>query len=192
MMRRYAAAELNSDSGSERRIHLIQGEFRVSDLPEVVLITTLGSCIATCMRDPIARIGGMNHFLLPHGDDAAAREALRYGAHAMELLINGLLRAGARRDRLEAKLFGGGRLTESLPDIGRQNIEFAERFLAHEGIAMNSGSVGGRQARRLQFWPESGRVRQLALNARDDTIFETERRKPPVVQDAGSIELFED
>jgi len=143
------------------------------------------------MRDPITCVGGMNHFLLPHGEDGAAKEALRYGAYAMELLINALLRAGARRDRLEAKLFGGGRLTESLPDIGRQNIEFAERFLAHEGIAMNLGSIGGRHARRLQFWPASGRVRQLALNARDDAVFETERRKPLPARDAGTIELFE-
>lgn len=185
-----ALAAKNTDLRAERRIHVIQGEFRVSAVRGDVLTTTLGSCVATCLRDPIARIGGMNHFLLPHGTESQGSEALRYGAYAMELLINGLLRAGARRDRLEARLFGGGRLTENLPDIGRQNVEFAERFLAHEGISVARGSVRGNYARRLEFWPASGRVRQLALTKRGDEIFEFERRVRPAL-DLGTIELFE-
>ena len=173
----------------DQRVHLIQGDFQVSGLPHVVFTTTLGSCVATCMRDPFAQVGGMNHFLLPHGEEIEGPDAHRYGAYAMELLINGLLHAGARRGRLEAKLFGGGRLSERLPDIGGQNATFAENFLAHEGIVCHGGSVRGRHARRLQFWPASGRVRQLALPA-SDAVFETERTEPMSPGERGAVELF--
>ncbi|MBI3677779.1 MAG: chemotaxis protein CheD [Proteobacteria bacterium] len=176
-------------SPAGNKIHLIQGEYRVSDSPDVVFTTTLGSCVATCMRDAEAGVGGMNHFLLPHGGVAGA-DMQRFGAHAMELLINALLSSGARRDRLEAKLFGGARLDDGLPDIGRQNAEFAKFFLANEGIAYDGGSLGGRHARRLQFWPACGRVRQLVLRHHDDAIFAAERRKRPIDADCGSVELF--
>jgi hypothetical protein len=81
----------------------------------------------------------------------------------MEILINGLLGRGARRDRLEAKLFGGARMIAGLTDIGQQNAEFAERFLKQEGIPVIGGSLRGHHARRIQFWPNSGRVRQMAI-----------------------------
>lgn len=152
------------------RIHLIQGECRVSRDPHTVLTTTLGSCVSACLRDPEARIGGMNHFLLPGGDDIRGPEWVRYGAYAMELLVNGLLRSGARRERLEAKLFGGARLSESLIDVGDRNAAFAEEFLAREGIAFIGGSLRGNHARRIQFWPESGRVRQLVLARAPDVL----------------------
>ena len=173
----------------DQRVHIIQGDFQVSGLAHVVFTTTLGSCVATCMRDPLAQIGGMNHFLLPHGEDIEGPGAQRYGAYAMELLINALLRVGAKRNRLEAKLFGGGRLSERLPDIGGQNATFAENFLAHEGIACHGGSVRGRHARRLQFWPACGRVRQLALPASHD-VFESERAAPLSHTERGAVELF--
>ena len=91
----------------------------------------------------------MNHFLLP-GDDRSfnPRDAERYGVHLMELLVNGLMQLGARRDRLQAKLFGGARVVRGLSDIGRKNGEFAERFLRYEGIAVASQDLGGEQGRR--------------------------------------------
>ncbi|MGC9955074.1 MAG: chemotaxis protein CheD [Rhizomicrobium sp.] len=175
---------------SSRRLHLLQGEFRVSAEADIVLTTTLGSCVATCMRDPVARIGGMNHFLLPHRQELAGSDAVRYGAYAMEVLINDLLRAGCNHHRLEAKLFGGARLHDGLPDIGEQNVAFAEHFLRHEGITLLNGSVRGEHARRIQFWPVSGRVRQLALSGNETAIFESEILKGSTSK-AGSVELFE-
>jgi chemotaxis protein CheD len=88
---------------------VIQGEFKVSDDPNVVLSTILGSCVAACMRDPVAGVGGMNHFLLPGQANGTGGEATRYGVHLMELLINGLLKKGARRERIEAKIIGGAK-----------------------------------------------------------------------------------
>jgi chemotaxis protein CheD len=170
------------------KLHVIQGEFHVSGDPDLMMTTILGSCVAACVRDPEARVGGMNHFLLPgeNGDDG-----LRYGVQAMELLVNGLLRRGARRDRLEAKLFGGGRMFNGLADVGQQNAAFAERFLRDEGIRMAGGSLRGDRARRVQFWPVSGRARQILLNPTDASVFVAERRQPPaVIADTGGLELF--
>lgn len=173
----------------DEKHNIVQGEYFVSDDPRLVITTILGSCVAACMRDPVAGIGGMNHFLLP--GEGAGQEGLRYGAYAMELLVNGLLQRGARRERLEAKLFGGGRLLKGLTDIGQQNAEFAERFLQDEGIAYGGGSLRGDHARRIQFWPVSGRVRQQKLVG-DTSAFVAERRPTErrVVQD--DMELFDD
>lgn len=119
------------DKKKYRTEHVVQGEFSVSDDENVMLTTVLGSCIATCMYDPFARVGGMNHFLLP-GDQSASSNGVVYGVHAMELLINALLRNGARKDRLKAKVFGGARMISNLSDVGRMNTVFARDFLAKE------------------------------------------------------------
>ncbi len=172
----------------ERRVHVVQGEFFFSDNPSIVLTTVLGSCIAACFRDPLAGVGGMNHFLLP-GDGTS--DGLRYGVNSMELLVNALLKLGARRERLEVRLFGGARVVRGLSDVGRQNTEFAERYLRDEGLMYKGGSVGGDQPRRIQFWPVSGRLRQMVLPA--DEAPAIERQVPvrrPAVQDDGAVELF--
>ena len=113
--------------GQEHRILIVQGEFLVTDDPTAVLQTLLGSCVAACMRDPVSGVGGMNHFLLP-GEDGRS-EQMRAGVHAMELLVNGLLKQGARRERLVTKLFGGARTVAGLSDIGVRNADCAKRFL---------------------------------------------------------------
>ena len=176
----------------QRTIHVVQGEHIVTDDPQVVLATILGSCVAACMRDPVAGVGGMNHFLLPGDTGVATADSMRYGVHAMELLVNGLLSRGARRDRLEAKLFGGARMVTGLSDIGSKNAEFAERFLKAEGIRCTGASLGGNQARRLQFWAVSGRARQMFVTSEEGAAVETQLRpqivRPPA--DAGSLELF--
>jgi chemotaxis protein CheD len=174
-----------------RRVHVIQGQQEVSDDPDVILTTALGSCLAACIRDPIAAVGGMNHFLLPEGRGVAGQDAYRYGAYAMELLVNALMSRGARRERLEAKLFGGANLADRLIDIGALNVAFARRFLDHEGIRYAGGSVRGRHARRLQFWPVSGRIRQLSLVKGEDAIFAAEARRPGATPDWGQVELFD-
>ena len=146
----------------EQTTTVLQGEFRISEDPGEVMSTILGSCVAACMFDPVARIGGMNHFLLPEGSSGSSKQ-VKYGAYAMELLINGLLKQGARRDRLVAKLFGGATITEGLGDIGTANAEFARWFLDGEGIPCASESLGGRYARRIKFWPVSGQAKQLIV-----------------------------
>jgi chemotaxis protein CheD len=149
---------------SERLKVVIQGEFLVSTDPLDVLSTILGSCVAAFLRDPVAGVGGLNHFLLP-GNDPNDRNAMKYGLNAMELLINNLIRAGARRDRLEAKLFGGGRMVPGLTDIGAANGQFAEDFLRREGIRYLGGSLGGDHGRKIRVWPVSGQVQQMKLPA---------------------------
>lgn len=148
-----------------RRINIIQGEYKVSNDPNVVITTILGSCVAACIRDPAAGVGGMNHFLLPGSTEALAAggDATRYGVHLMELLINGLLKQGARKDRMEAKIFGGAKTIASFSNVGAQNAEFAARFLRDEGIRVVGSSTGGEHGRKLEFWPVSGRARQHAL-----------------------------
>ena len=143
------------------------------------------------MRDPLAGVGGMNHFLLPEGEGADGPDAFRYGAYAMELLLNGLFAQGARRERLSAKLFGGARLAERFYDVGGQNIVFARRFLRREGIALDGGSVRGPHARRIQYWPVSGRARQLRLTRGENAVFAAETAPRPPAPDWGAVELFE-
>jgi chemotaxis protein CheD len=194
-----AEAPTFRNDASGKRWHVVQGEFAVTDDPEVMLGTILGSCVAACMHDPVARVGGMNHFLLPgeKADIAGATsrtgpQAMRYGVQSMELLLNALYRMGARRERLQVKLFGGARVMGGLSDVGQQNSTFAERFLAAEGIVMTGGSLRGDQARRIQFWPVSGRVRQMAL-VDPGKVLEAERARPvraPAVADGGELELF--
>jgi chemotaxis protein CheD len=181
-----------SEPAGAKRLHVVQGEFAVSDDPDVMMGTILGSCVAACMRDPVAGVGGMNHFLLPGERDTGGPQALRYGVQSMELLLNALYRKGARRERLEVKLFGGARVIDGLSDVGQQNAAFAERFLAAEGIRMTGGSLRGGQARRIQFWPVSGRVRQMALVDPGRQVLEAERAEPaaPPVADDGDLELF--
>jgi chemotaxis protein CheD len=173
------------------QINLVQGEYAVSGDSDVALTTILGSCVAACIRDPKAGVGGMNHFLLP-GALGKASEGIERGVHAMELLINDLLKAGAKRDRLEAKLFGGARMIRNLSDIGAQNAAFAADFLRQEGIANQGGSVGGDQARRVRFWPVSGRAQQRLLNQSEGHVFVRElsiaTAAPPAP--AGDVEFF--
>lgn len=154
------------DLGACRTLQVVQGEHGVSARPDEVLSTVLGSCVAACLWDGEAGLGGMNHFLLAHaqGQGGAPRDS-RYGVHAMEMLINALLRAGARRDRLRAKLFGGARIAANLRDIGRTNADFARGFLRDEGIACVAESLGGTLARRVTFHPATGRARQMLIPA---------------------------
>lgn len=167
--------------------HIIQGEYRISKRPDSVLTTLLGSCVAACIWDPVLQIGGMNHFLLPGTNDLRDDEAqsLRYGAYAMELLVNSLLAQGAKRQQLRAKLFGGARMLASLTDLGARNADFAERYLRQENIRLMGGSLRGDRGRRIEFWPVSGRTRQLLIGGEDVT-----ERFQPMPSDHGSVELF--
>jgi len=159
-------------------VQITQGETHVSNTGDEVLTTVLGSCIAACIRDPIAQVGGMNHFLLPEGD-GRDRNAQRYGVNAMELLINGLLKRGASRQRLEAKIFGGANVLAGLSDVGSRNAAFAEKFLKDECIPVVGGDVRGNNPRRIQYWPLTGRARQLSMPA-SESIGVVERERATV------------
>ncbi|MEI4485941.1 chemotaxis protein CheD [Frigidibacter sp. MR17.14] len=142
----------------EGAYHISQGEFAVGR-EQSSISTILGSCIATCLHDPVARVGGMNHFLLPEGTGTGA-PAASFGINAMELLINALIKAGAQRGRMQAKVFGGARMVAGLSDIGAKNAQFVLDFLDKEGLHCVGQSLGGTEARRVQFWPGDGRARQ--------------------------------
>lgn len=180
------------------------GEFYITVAhPEEAITTVLGSCISACIRDPDAAIGGMNHFMLPEESPAGRDEwreavglATRYGSYAMESLINGLLKLGARRERLEVKLFGGGRVLDVDMPVGLRNIEFARRWLATEGLPVAAQDVGGSVPRRILYFPATGavKVKQLRpIESRD--VLSSERRylgdvaTQPLV---GEITLFRD
>lgn len=171
-------------------VQVTQGETYVTKSEDEVLTTVLGSCVSACIRDPLMRVGGMNHFLLPDAD-RSGRDSQRYGAHAMELLINEILKRGGLRQRLEAKIFGGANVISSGAEIGSRNAAFARQYLLDEGIRLAGGDVGGTQARRIQYWPVSGRVRQLAISTDVRPIVELEVRSArSIVEEADDVELF--
>lgn len=142
---------------------VVQGEFRVSDDPEEEFSTILGSCVAVCLHDPVLRMGGMNHFLLPFGDDRGEDRPVRYGLFAMELLINALMKKGASKARLQAKIFGGAKIVSELRNVGASNATFAREFLQTERIECLAQHVGGTNTRRVIFCPATGAARMMLI-----------------------------
>ncbi|WP_039019605.1 chemotaxis protein CheD [Halocynthiibacter namhaensis] len=173
-------------SKDKNRQHITQGQFAVGSGPDAILSTLLGSCVSTCLWDSASQIGGMNHILLPDrrfGDGAMIGE----GVNEMELLINGLIKAGARRDNLKAKIFGGARMIAMATDIGETNAAFALQFLSDEGIECVGQSTGGNTARQVKFWPGSGKA--LVRIADGSTTIAPEKPSAPKPMEA-AIELF--
>lgn len=164
-------------------VYIAQGEYALSDKEDVVISTILGSCVATCLWDPETKVGGMNHFLLPKGPPSRA-DVSSFGANAMELLINALIRAGASRERLRAKVFGGAEMYKGLTNAGNQNGLFVLSYLEREGIPCDGKSLGGNQARRVEFTPTLGRARQKLVE--DSHIVET----APPPEKTHDLELF--
>ncbi|WP_377808768.1 chemotaxis protein [Azospirillum sp. A29] len=189
---RYFNREFNADA-----VKIGLGQQAVSDRPDLMIATTLGSCVAACIHDPVRGIGGMNHFMLPDlpaSELEGAGMAARYGSVAMERLINALLAAGAERQRLQVKLFGGGRVIESSYDIGGLNCRFALDYVRTEGLTLAGHDLGGGSARRVHYFPHSGRAlrRLLRPEAAADTVTR-ERRFITHLSHApeeGEVELF--
>ncbi|MGA2187972.1 MAG: chemoreceptor glutamine deamidase CheD [Steroidobacteraceae bacterium] len=191
------------DPGCERwSAKILPGEFFVTCSDEAIT-TVLGSCIAACIRDPVVRIGGMNHFMLPEDSsdgksswiDGPGGLATRYGSYAMESLINELMKLGARRDRLEVKLFGGGKILTSMTDVGKKNIAFARSFLKMEGFKILAEDVGDVYPRRVLYFPSTGVVMLKRLRALDvveiaqrETNYRSTIAAKPAVDD---VELFD-
>lgn len=168
----------------ERRIVITQGQQEASSDPDLVLTTLLGSCVSVCLWDPLAKAGGLNHILLPSQKSASTQADLA-GLNAIELLINAVLKEGAMRERLIAKVFGGARMVAGLSDIGDANADFVVRVLEREGIDVAGKSLGGSSARNLMFWPSTG-VARLKLVAGDVPVVPEK-----VVAPAGNdLELF--
>ncbi len=139
--------------------------------------TVLGSCVAACVYDPALRIGGMNHFMLPSGE--SSDRPARYGVHAMELLINQVMKLGGERSRLRAKVFGGASVIKALKsgaDVGRKNSEFIRAFLAAERIPIEAEQLGGEYPLEVRFHTGTTRARVRAIIDRSADIFRSEQR----------------
>lgn len=175
------------------------GEYYFTD-KDMVIVTVLGSCVSACIRDTITGIGGMNHFMLPDSaaadKDSPVSESMRYGTYAMEVLINQLLRNGARRENLEAKIFGGGNVLKSFTtmNVGDRNAIFVRKFLKEERIRVTSEDLLDIYPRKVYYFPKTGRVLVRKLkNMHNDTLVKREEAyasKLKVSDVGGEIDLF--
>lgn len=139
---------------------ILPGEFFVSRT-SMIVYTVLGSCISACIRDPVAQVGGMNHFMLPEPKETAHDswgESTRYGSFAMESLINEILKRGGVKNRLEVKLFGAGKIYEGNIDVGARNAEWVLGFLRTEGLTPAKVDLGDVFPRKIYYFTDSGRV----------------------------------
>ncbi|MEI8030192.1 MAG: chemoreceptor glutamine deamidase CheD [Comamonadaceae bacterium] len=177
---------------------ILPGEFYVTTR-DMVLVTVLGSCVTACIRDKLSGIGGMNHFMLPDSladQDSPASLSARYGAYAMELLINSMISMGAHRTLLEAKVFGGGSVLPGMTtmNIGQRNADFAMNFLKTEKIRVVAQDLIDIYPRKVYYFPKTGKVLVKKLrNTHNDTIREREiQYAARLVSDqvTGDVELF--
>ena len=178
-------------------VKLLPGEFYVCQ-HDRLLVTVLGSCVAACIRDHANGVGGMNHFMLPEGGNDAVGMPARYGVYAMEVLINQVLKTGGRRDRLEAKVFGGGNVLRGFSGntVGNRNSTFVQEFLTREGIRVVAQDLLDVYPRKVYFFPATGRalVKKL-LRLHNETLLERERDYNARLASAsgaagGDVELF--
>ncbi len=177
---------------------ILPGEYFATD-KNMVLVTVLGSCVAACIRDPRAGAGGMNHFMLPRSEQDPASPvsmSARYGTYAMEILINQLIKMGARRDTMEAKVFGGGNVLRgfTMNNIGESNASFVMEYLRNEGIRVTAEDMLGVHPRKIYYFPGTGKVlvkkiRELHNNTIMDRESEYNMRLRNVIV-GGDIEIF--
>ncbi len=199
-----SAAAIAFAEGSVLRYHdtrfntpaakLLPTQYLVVD-DDTALVTLLGSCVAACIRDPLLKIGGMNHFLLPDGNTGDGAPA-RYGSFAMEVLINDLLKRGAARNRLEAKVFGGANVLKGFTSnpVGTRNAEFVRSYLQAERIPILAEDLCGIHPRKVFFFPPTGRVVVQRLpHAHDAEVLAAEsaaRARLSHTPVSGGVELF--
>ena len=175
-------------------VKVLPGEYFVTN-ENVMLITVLGSCIAACLWDSRVGVGGMNHFMLPEGDSSDMSG--RYGSYAMELLINEMMKLGARREFLQAKIFGGGRVISSFTNlnVGERTTEFVRDYLRTERIPVVSEDVLDIFPRKVVFFGTSGKamVKRLAHTQTDAIAAQEVRGNAASVVRAtrgGSVDIF--
>lgn len=178
---------------------ILPGEYYATGR-EMVLVTVLGSCVCACIRDKVSGIGGMNHFMLPDsGQDRSnpLGDSARYGIYAMEILINQLLKMGAKRSNFEAKVFGGGSVLRgfTVANVGERNAEFVLQFLKTEKIAVAAQDLLDIYPRKVYYFPNTGLVRVKKLkHVHNDTIINRETEYNTRLQYAkleGDVELFD-
>lgn len=190
--RRYYDSRLGVDV-----VRILPGDYQVTG-EDMGLVTTLGSCVSACIRDVVLGIGGINHFMLPESElNTGNIHSARYGSYAMEVLVNELIKQGASRRNLEAKVFGGANVLRSISsaDVGMRNAEFVREYLHNEGIHVAAEDLGDSCPRKIVFFPRTGRVLvmrlQTALNRAEldaERVYQESLRAKPV---AGDIELFD-
>jgi chemotaxis protein CheD len=192
---RFYNRELNMDM-----VKILPGEFYVTKTNEIIA-TVLGSCVSVCIRDRKNGVGGMNHFMLPDGNKNDENwkynkitRAARYGTDAMEHLVNEIMKHGGKRNNLEFKLCGGGRIMASMNDIGKKNIDFIKRYMEMEGYAADSEDLGSIHPRKVRYFPKTGKLQVMKLRSlHNDTIVKREvdfQKELKIAPDAGEIELF--
>ncbi|OGS98771.1 MAG: chemotaxis protein CheD [Gallionellales bacterium RIFCSPLOWO2_12_FULL_59_22] len=177
---------------------ILPGEYYAT-ARDMLLVTVLGSCVCACIRDKVSGVGGMNHFMLPDsGQDQnnPLGASARYGAYAMEVLINQLFKMGAKRGNLEAKVFGGGAVLRgfTVANIGEKNADFVLKFLNMEKIPVVAQDLLDIYPRKVYFFPQTGLVRVKKLRrVHNDTIISRESEYVTRLHFArveGDVELF--
>jgi chemotaxis protein CheD len=176
---------------------ILPGEYYYTG-KDMVIVTVLGSCVSACIRDRVSGVGGMNHFMLPDGGDidSPVSASARYGTYAMEILINDLLKAGARRENLEAKVFGGGAVLQGFNaiNVGERNAAFVRNFLKTENIRILAEDLNDVHPRKVYYFPRSGKVLVKKLKQlNNNTLVNREQDYASRLQStsvAGDIELF--
>jgi len=179
------------------RERIVLGQWYASKTP-VLVSTVLGSCVAACLFDPALRIGGMNHFMLPCGDADSERPA-RFGVHAMEVLVNDMMKLGADRSRIVAKVFGAAAVTKALsPKVSVGNATFIRDFLARERIPLLAERLGGTRPHEVTFNTETGQAFHKLIAQQDESLVKRESdawssgqpEKPAAEAAPPSFELF--
>jgi chemotaxis protein CheD len=176
---------------------ILPGEYYFTS-KDMLIVTVLGSCVSACIRDRTTGLGGMNHFMLPDGggDGSPVSASARYGTYAMEILINDLLKAGAKRENLEAKVFGGGAVLKGFTaiNVGERNAAFVLSFLKTERIRVVAEDLNDIHPRKVYFFPRTGKVLvKKLMQTHNDTLVKREveyasrLKKAPV---GGEIDLF--
>jgi len=176
-------------------VKVLPGEYFVAS-ENLAIVTVLGSCIAACLWDTRMQVGGMNHFMLP--DSESSDSSGRYGSYAMELLINEMLKLGARRETMQAKIFGGGQVMHNFTtmNVGERNTEFVKQYLHTERIPLVSEDVLDIYPRKVVYFPATGKamVKRLAHAHPDSMVAqEVQRGNAAAVARAtagGSVDLF--
>ncbi|WP_423186328.1 chemoreceptor glutamine deamidase CheD [Alishewanella sp. d11] len=184
-------------------VKILPGEYFATKA-DTLIVTVLGSCVSACIRDRVLGIAGMNHFLLPNdgsGQDNILSESARYGAYAMEILINHLIKLGARRENLEAKVFGGGNVLKGFTaiNVGERNAEFVLEYLKLERIPIVAMDLLDNFPRKVYFFPDSGQVlvrkiKSLHNNTIMDreTAYRMQLKSKPTHNTQQDVELFDD
>jgi chemotaxis protein CheD len=203
------AVDVESDSFSKVRMIMdkrfnqqvaiiMPGQHFVSRTP-VIVYTVLGSCVSVCIRDTVTNVGGMNHFMLPapkrSQEDDSWGESGRYGSFAMELLINDILKRGGRRECLEVKVFGGGKIYNGENDVGASNADWILKYLFKEGLYPVKKDLGDIFPRKIYYFSDSGRVLMRKITRlKNDTIMKREQSYKLNIQKArqteGDVTLF--